>query len=383
MLSTTAHPRPVVATLGLADRLPAEPVIIDSSSIVAHSRAGFCITVDAWTERYTEKTRVGPDALAAIHAEIDGREIVETRPVAQVWRLADAGMAITRLSIVDPGLWSWAWASVDHGGSTWTVQITQGTGAPGALGAFSELYRRLLPSSPGETGRARATARRVADTVTAETAPERYAGARALVGGSGISYLGDVASGEQEDRGEPPLSWCILRNREVIARSAPPTPDAPLGRLARLRSAAAASLARDVSGRSRTNIKGSSLALASTSRTYRVRDAGEVDGGQWAMMHAPNKHLLRWSDRTGEKAVALASGALGPSQAAAIGQDLGAATTQVAERWMKLGLTHRQLQVAVLRDFGYRQEDIADRLGIARSTVANTVAAIRRKFEGD
>lgn len=380
MTSTIVHPRPVVAALGLADRVPAAPINLDAAFIIAHSSAGFAVTVDAVTSRYTERVRVGVDAVATVLVEVAGRQTIETCPLAEVWRLADAGLTVRQVALVEPGLWSYGWASTEHSGTRWVVQVTQGTGAPGALGAFSDLYRRLLPSKAGETARARSTARRVAGTVSAETTPERYAAARALVGGSGISYLGAVAYGEQQDRGEPPLSWALLRDRHVVAHSAPSTPDAPLGRLARLRSAAAAELARDVSGRTRNDLKGSSFALASTSRTYRVKDAGEVDGVTWAMMHAPNRHRLRWSDPTGEKAVALASGALGPSQLAAVGTDLGAAINEAAERWECLGLTRRQVQVAVLRDFGFRQEDIADRLGIARSTVANTVRAIRKKF---
>ena len=47
-----------------------------------------------------------------------------------------------------------------------------------------------------------------------------------------------------------------------------------------------------------------------------------------------------------------------------------------------LGLTDEQIQIAVLLDHGYSQEEIAARFGVSQQAISKKLAKIKKKCEG-
>lgn len=372
------HPTEVLDLLGLAgSTLAKEEAQLLSELIqkVSHSggslAAGAVLSLQMTTAGTYRPAplRVGPEALVDVRTmRPDGAELAPQRlPVAESWRLADAGLRVSAMSIADAGVWGVALAMTEHQHSVWTVLVTDGSGA-GAAVTRSDAFGALLPrnGSP-ETQRARSSARRVsADRTRREESHLRQD--KGLVAGAITAYLGDWAMAE--DAGLPPSSWGIWRDAVVVSSGGTKPGTGVLGRLARLRGRSAAELSRDVAGRTRTGRPGTA--------NVPLTDNPEV----LARATVRGKDYLQWSDPTGDRATALASGAATLAEAADL-WPTSEAERRTFETWLAVGLTFRQAQVLLFQQAGFTQDEIALRLGIARSTVAGTLAAARKTISGE
>lgn len=408
---TTAmdHPWEVLETLGLGDRVQGDAVGIDGVTLANHIRAGivWTTTLSDNGSGYDTTARTGRDATVTATAEAPaGRGVATYRqmPLSDLLRLCHAGYVPTVCHLDHPGVSAFGVCLREIGGEPWYFDARRLTGAPAAL-IDRSLCSVLLPEkkprgmkSAPEIDRARVSSRRIAS----EGSPlqsKRWEAARSVVAGAAIDYLDKVGRGDEEDRGQPPVGWEVRRGRDVYARGGTRSPNAALGRLARIRSVAAAALAVDISGRSKTGAKGSTQRLQSTSAPMVVEDpytgerkvipgddAGTIYGEAlnagssfWSADPHNRSHMIPWHDPTGDFAVALADGLVDIGDAAAmLGESLGEDLTGAVARWMQVGLTKRRAEVLLRKGFGMTEDEIAAALGISRGTVAATVSAARR-----
>lgn len=341
-------PGPVLSALGLGRRLEA-PAIDLPDAFLSGLAAGAVFSIERLRSgRYVATVRTGAEG------EVDVTMGCRTRrlALADVCLLVAAGTEIDAVEIPRPGVWTWAWCTLERGGRRWTLLAHDYTGAAAALDE-PVVFDAVLPPA----NRARRPGRAIERTSSPGTE-------RAVASAAAWDYLRDPAA-RGGDTGPAPRGWSLSRDGRLLAGQEDDAAG-PLGRLAQIRGRAAAALADDAWLRSKPNLPGSARGPWTRKRE------------DWQHRYADD-HLERinWLDPTGDEAAGITE------------EDQRRDDEAAARATAKLAAVIEQLPprrgavISGLRDAVLTRDEVAADLGIKVESVRTALSKTKSQLSAE